>query len=111
MQTRWRASWAAEGRRFVGLATAGRQFSVFTKKVWDQLANIVGEIEIFRKAVDNVVDLGKRHTAFEGQNQPLRESRRGHLVSRRPRYLFPVGGRADLIARGYIPMLRVALSG
>jgi hypothetical protein len=36
-------------------------------QIRDQLTDIVGEIDVFGEAVDDLVDFGQRRAAFEGQ--------------------------------------------
>src|SRR5216683_1755581 len=52
---------------FIGLATTRRQIATATDQVCDQLADIVGKIDVFGEAVNDFVHLGQGRAALEGQ--------------------------------------------
>ena len=54
-------------RPFVGLTAAGWQGAIAADQVFDQLADVVGEVDVFGEPVDDFVGFGQRRAALEGQ--------------------------------------------
>ncbi|MNT74439.1 hypothetical protein D3C72_2132600 [compost metagenome] len=52
-------------RPFARLAAARRELAPLADQIGNQLANVVGQVDVFGKSVDNLVDLRQRRTALE----------------------------------------------
>jgi hypothetical protein len=54
-------------RPFPGLAPTRWQVAAFADQVGDQLANVIGQVEVFRETIDDLVNLRQRRAALESQ--------------------------------------------
>ena len=59
------------------MATAGGEIAAFTDQVRDELSNVIGDVDILGKAVDDLVDLRQGRAALESQVDGQRRLEQG----------------------------------